>query len=65
MWYTGRFWTPTDRCGNKQHCVVNDNIRHCAIVEKVVDEFFQVHNVLLNPGYLNESRFTQLIVLLS
>ena len=36
----------TDRGGNKQHCVVDGNVRHCAIIEKVVGEIFQVHVLL-------------------
>ena len=40
--------TPTDRGGHKQHSVVDGNVRLFAIVEKIVDEILQVHNVLFD-----------------
>ena len=40
--------TPTDRGGHKQHSVVDGNVRLCPIIEKVVDEILQVHNVLFS-----------------
>ena len=41
--------TPTDRGGHKQHSVVDSNVRLCPIIEKVVGEILQVHNVLFDP----------------
>ena len=43
--------TPTDHGGYKQHCVVNDNVRNRAVIEKVVGEVERMHFVLLYPIY--------------